>query len=84
MYLTTHQQKNVVPPQSASSPKNDSTNDCGADMLALNQRSTVSNLISTNHVDTDVNYDDDSQSFATPIKQNHSSTEIYDTNTTTT
>ena len=52
-------------------------------MIALNQPSPVSNLITTNKVDTDVNNDDDSQSFETPRKHNHSDTEINDTNNIT-
>ena len=52
-------------------------------MIKLNKASPVSNLITTNQVDTDVNNDDDSQYFATPQKRNHSATEICDTNNKT-
>ena len=55
-----------------------------ADMIALNQPSPVSNLIPTNKVDTDVNNDDNFQSFVNHRKHNHSATKICDANATTT
>ena len=73
----------VVTERSTSSPKNDSTNDCGDSMIALNQPSLVLKLIPINQVDTVINNDDNSNSFATPRKHNNSSPEMRDTNTTT-
>ena len=72
----------VVTERSTSSPKNDSTNDYGDDMIALNQPSSVYILIPQNQVDTDVNNNDYLQSFDTPRKHNHIATEIHDTSPT--
>ena len=52
-------------------------------MIAPNWPLHVSNLSTTNQVDTDVNNDDNSQCFETPRK-NHRATEMHDTNTTAT
>ena len=72
-----------VPPHAASSLKHCSSNYFNSDMIALNQPSSVSNLIPTNTVDTYVNNDDNSQSFVNHRKHNHSATKICDTNATT-
>ena len=53
-------------------------------MIALICPSPVSNLTTTNKVDTDVRNDDNSQSFVPPRKHNHSATELCDKNNTTT
>ena len=58
---------------------NDSTSDFGAAMKAPNWTLLVSNLTTTNQVDTDVNNDDDSQHFETHIENNHIEIEISDT-----
>ena len=76
--------KSVVPLRSTSSPKNDSTNDYSAALIAHNQPSPVSNLTTTNQVDTDVNNYGNTQYFATPRRYNHSTPEIRGTNTTIT
>ena len=75
--------KLVLPPCSASSPKNDSTNYCGAAMIALNQSSHVSHITTKNKFDTNVKNCDDSQYFETPRKIDHSNPDILDMNTTT-
>ena len=64
--------------------KNLSTHYCNAAIIALNQPSPVSSLITTNQVDTDVKNYDHSKSFLTPRKHNHSTPEIHYTNTTST
>ena len=74
----------VVPPRSVSSPQNDSTNYCSADMIAYNQPSPVSNPTNTDQVDTDFKNDGYTNYFATTIEQNHCTPEINDTITTTT
>ena len=48
-------------------------------MKSPNWTSLVSNLTTTNQVDTDVNNDDDSQHFETHIESNHIEIEISDT-----
>ena len=63
---------------------NYSTIDCGEAMISPNRPSTVSKPTTKNQVDTDVNIDDDSNYFSTPIKYNHSSTEICDTHNAST
>ena len=80
----THSPTFLVLPQYVPSWQKDSTNDCGAAMIAINQPSQVSNIIPTNQVDTYFNNYYYSRSFATPKKHNHSDTEIRDKNTTTT
>ena len=54
-----------VPPWSVSSPQNDSTIYFFATMISPNWPSYVSNITTTNQVDTDFNNDDDLQYFAT-------------------
>ena len=77
--------KNVfVPPRSVSSQKKDSTRDCGASTIAITRPSPKSKLTTIDNFDTDVNNNDDSQSFVTPRKHNHSATELRDRNNTTT
>ena len=63
-----------VPPCYVSSPKNVSTSDCGASTIYINWTSPVSNLTTTNKVDTNINNDNNPQSFATPRKHNHIAT----------
>ena len=63
-----------APSSSEYSPQKDSTDYCGANMVAINQPSPVSNLIPTNQVDTDVNNDYDSQYYSTPRKHDHTDT----------
>ena len=58
----------VVPPRSELLLQHDITNDCSATIFEHNQLSPVSNLTTTNHVDTDINNDDGTQSFENPIK----------------
>ena len=65
------------------SQQSDSTNDYSAAIIEHNKYSFVSDLTTTNQVDTDINNDDNIQSFATTRKHNHSTTEICGTNTTT-
>ena len=72
-----------VTPRSVSSPQNDNTNYCGADIIYHNQPSPVSNPTTTDQVDTDVNNDGYTKYFATPREQNHCTPEINNTNTTT-
>ena len=74
----------VVPPHYASSPQNYSTNYCSVAIISCNQYSPVSNITTTNQVDTDVKNDEDIHYFATPRKHNHSTPSISDKNTTTT
>ena len=74
----------VLLPHSVSSPQNGRTSDFGAAMVAPNWPSPVSNLTSTNQVDTDINNDDDSQSFVPLRKHNKSATVINGTNRTPT
>ena len=64
----------VVPPLSISSPKNDSTSDCCASMIAIARPSHVSNPTTTEKVDTDVDKAGNSQSFKNPRKHKHSAT----------
>ena len=52
-----------------SSLQNDITIGCSASIIALIQTTPLSNLTTTNKVDTDVEIDDDSQAFATPRKK---------------
>ena len=68
-------QKNV-PPCYASSPQIDSTNYCSATIVACNQPSHVSNITTTNQIDTDINNDDYTQYVSTLIKHNHSTPKI--------
>ena len=49
-------------------------------MIFLTQTSPVSNLTTTDKVDTDVNKNDDSRPFDTPIKHNHSASKLCDKN----
>ena len=74
----------VVPPRSMLAQQSDSTNDCIATIIACKKPSPVSNLTATDQVDTDVNNNDDTQYFATPIKQNNKTSDIRDTNNKTT
>ena len=60
------------------SPQSDSNNDCNANKFSHNQPSPVSNLTTKTQVDTDVKYDDDTQSFVIPQKHNHGTPEIPD------
>ena len=53
------------------SPQSYSASYFGASMIAIIWPSPVSNLTTTNKVDTDVKNNDDSQYYATPKKQNH-------------
>ena len=76
--------KKIVSPRYTSSSKHLSTHYCNAAIIALNQPSPVSSLITTNQVDTDVKNYDHSKSFLTPRKHNHSTPEIHYTNTTST
>ena len=70
-----HPQKTFAVPQNyVSSPPNDITGDCGGATIASNSPALLKKN-TTNKIDTDVNNDDYSQSFAT---------EISDTKTTTT
>ena len=64
--------KNSAPLCSASSPQNDITNYCSVAIIDHNQLSPVLDLITTNHVDTCINNDDDTQSFKTPFKKSTS------------
>ena len=64
--------------------QNDSTSNCGASMIDIIFPSPVSNLTTTNKVDTNVKNDYNSQSFSTPRNLNHSATELYGTHTRTT
>ena len=73
-----------VPPHSVSSPQNDSTNHCSADIIYHNQPSLVSNLTTTYQVDTDVKNDGYTKYFATTREKNHCTPEINHTNTKTT
>ena len=52
-------------------------------IIATIWTTTLSNLTTTNKDDTDVKNDDNSESFANPRENNHSATELSDTNTTT-
>ena len=60
------------------------TSNFGDSMVYIIMPLPVSNLTTTNKVDTNVNNDDNSQSFSTPINLNHSATVLYDTHITTT
>ena len=51
-------------------PKDNGTSDCNASMIYLIWTSPVSNLTTTNKVDTNINNNEDSQNFATPKKNN--------------
>ena len=62
----TPKQHFVLPPRSVSSPKNNSTVDCSAPIIDLVNHAPLSNLTTTNNIDTDVNIDDNPQYFATP------------------
>ena len=62
----------VVPPRSVSSPQNDSTNYCSADIIYHNQPSPVSNPTTTDQVGTDVNNDGYYKVFCNP--QNNKTT----------
>ena len=70
----------VVPPHLFFILQHDSTNDCGVTIIAHKQTLSVSNLTTTTNVDTDRNNDDDTQYFATPREQNHSTAEIFEKN----
>ena len=59
-----------------------STIGCGASIIYLIWPTLLSNLTATNKVDSDVDIDYDSQSFVTTRKNNHSFTELRDTDTT--
>ena len=74
----------VAPPRSAFLPQRDIADGCSISITAPNQPSHVSILTTTNHVDTDVNNDDGTQSFETSRKHHHRTPEIRDTNTITT
>ena len=69
---------------SVSSPQNESTKGYGASTIAIIWPSSVSNLTTKNKVDTDVNNNDNLQSFGTPRKNNNIDKELFDTNTPTT
>ena len=60
------------------------TSNFGDSMVYIIMPLPVSNLTTTNKVDTNVNNDDNSQSFSTPINHNHSATVLYDKHITTT
>ena len=53
-------------------------------MITCNQPSHVSNLITTNNVDTEINNYDYTKSFSTPRKHRNRTPEILDANTKTT
>ena len=53
-------------------------------MIAHNQPSLVSNITTTDQVDTDVNNDGYTNYFANPREKNHCTPEINDTNPTNT
>ena len=73
----------VVPPCSDFLPQSDITNYWSADIITRNQPSPISNLTTTNQVDTGVNNDDDTKSFVTSRKHYHRTPEICDKNITT-
>ena len=56
----------VLPPCSVSPPKHNSTVGCSASRIDLVNHAPLSNLTTTNNIDTDVNIDDNSQYFVTP------------------
>ena len=66
------------------SSQHDTTNDCVGFVIAHKKPSPVSNLTTTDQVDTDSNNDDTTQYLVIPIRQNNSTTEIPETTTTTT
>ena len=74
----------VVPLRSSLSPQCFITNYCSTTIFAHHQTSPVSNLTTTNKVDTDINIDNNIQTFSAPRKHNHSTPEIPDSTTTTT
>ena len=71
----------VLPPCSSLSSQRDITNYCCVTLVAHKQHLPVSNLTTTNQVDTDRNNDDDTQSLKKSIKHNSSTPEIPDTTT---
>ena len=58
----------VITPPSSLSSQPDSTNDFGVTLIANNQPLPVSNITTTNQVDTDSNNDYDTWYFADPRK----------------
>ena len=60
--------KVVLPPRSAYCPQYESTNYFSDYMIALNQPSSVSNLITINQVDSAVKNEDDSHIYNTKIR----------------
>ena len=70
-----------VPTHYVYSPQSYITSGCFASIIALIRPLHVSNLTTQNKVDTDINVDNNSYYFVTPINNNHSATEFSDTNT---
>ena len=64
--------------------QHDSTNDCGATVIAHKKTFHVSNLTTTTQVDTDSNNNDDTQFVENTIKHNHIIPDIHETTTTNT
>ena len=73
----------VITPPSSLSSQPDSTNDFGVTLIANNQPLPVSNITTTNQVDTDINDDDYSQYFTSPRKHKHVTPKIRDKNNET-
>ena len=67
-----------------SLPQNDINSDCDDSMVDFVRTSPVSNLTTTNKVDTDGDHDYGSQYFSTTRNQNKSPTGLHDKNNTTT
>ena len=83
MYIPIYQHYIILPPRYGLSPHHDITNDCISNLIPHNQPSHLSHLTTTNQVDTDRKNDDETQYFATPRNQYHSTPEIHETTTTT-
>ena len=71
----------VVLPCFFSSQQNDSISGCVVYVISIISTYPASNLTTTNKVDTDINNDDESQSFQNPRKINHSGMELRDDST---
>ena len=75
--------KCVVPIYLLLTSQHDSNNYCGLTTIAHKRTFSVSNVTNKTQVDTDRNNDDNTKSFATPIKHNYRTPKITDTTTTT-